>query len=286
MNFQPKDDVLSEDKAVVSAGKRRTKELFHYLVMTFQSMLPPEKAEQFGRIAEELEASVVDNCANCPNAMQRLSARDPRRNRFLLRLVVSRVSPLFSGDRPSLPRSLIEGLDRYLKKAFGPIMYDELNAEANQILDHLAVDDDQEMWEHIRRDPQIKRFVDTVFIRILFRFENFAQGKKTFMSILDKTMQEISRYQFGEAQFSAVFEALFAELWGETKVDEQRLRWDFLFGDGTSQRIATILTQGLARWLRRQEGGQILQSGTSAAKRREAATAAAEQGPYSIKDRN
>ena len=229
-------------------------------------MLPPEKAEQFGRIAQELEATVAESFADdaTPEAKH-----DPRRNRFLLRLVVSRVSHLFTGDRPMMPRSLIEGLDRYLVKAFGPIMYEECNVEADQTLVNLNTDDDHAMWDGIRKSPQMRRFVDTLFIRLLFRFENFPNGKKTFISIIDRTMQDVSHYNFGESQFNAVFEALFSDLWLELKKDEQRLRWDFLFGDGTSAKLAAILTQGLERWLKRQEGGKMLAASSGAAKRRE-----------------
>ncbi len=103
------------------------------------------------------------------------------------------------------------------------------------------------------------------------------------MSILDKTMRDVSNFNFGETQFLAVFESLFSDLWIELKNDEQRLRWDFLFGDGTSAKLGTILTQGLARWLKRQEGGKILADGRAAAKRREADAAAAELMPVSQK---
>ncbi len=167
---------MGENKPSGVSGQR-TRELFHYLVTTFQSMLPPEKAEQFGRIALELEAAVAETYVDAP-APEQPKAHDPRRNRFLLRLVVGRVSPLFSGDRPSMPRSLIEGLDRYLMKAFGPIIYEELNAEADQILINLNTNDDHAMWEGIRRAPQMRRFVDTIFIRILFVLRISRTAKK------------------------------------------------------------------------------------------------------------
>jgi hypothetical protein len=174
---------------------------------------------------------------------------DPRRSRFLLRLVVSRVSHLFAGDKATMPRSLIEGLDRYLNKALGAIIYEELNAEADQLLYNLNIDDDKQMWEGIRKVPQWRRFVDTIFIRILFRFENFPKGKKTFMNILAMTMEERSCFIFGEDHFHQVFEALFSDLWIQIQREETRIQWEFLFGDGTVKRLGAILRQGLPRHL-------------------------------------
>jgi hypothetical protein len=248
----------------------RTRELFRYLISTFQTMLPAERAEQFDRVGVEVESCLEDNCRACLHAQREgITPRDPRRTRFLLRLVVSRVSHRFAGDKATMPRSLIEGVDQYLRKAFGQIIYDELNAEADQILYDLNIDDDYAMWEHIRKSPPMRRFVDTVFIRILFRFESFPAGKKTFVSIVDRTMQDLSHVSFTDENFYGVFEDLFSHLWRELKDEEQRLRWDFMFGDGTSKRLVAILKLGLERWLKRQEGGAALSTQRAAATARE-----------------
>lgn len=247
------DSQDSVPKPELAVHPRKNRALFEYLITTFQSMLPPEKAEQFGLIADDLLKAVEDNCGVCQTVSQQMLApqRDPRRSRFLLRLVIGKVSHLFSGPRPMMPRSLIEGLDRYLKKAFGPMIYDELNAEADQLLFQLNCDDDKEMWQRIRENSDWARFVDTVFIRILFRFENFTNGKKTFMAILDATMLDGSQVSFTDDYFYAVFEALFSELYEHMEQEEQRLRWDFHFGDGTCKRIGGILEQGLVRYLKK-----------------------------------
>jgi len=236
-------------------------------------MLAADKAAQFAVVADELDRSIEDNCQACRQSLQQSESgapRDPRRSRFLLRLVVSRVSHLFVGDKAVMPRSLIEGLDRYLNKAIGSIMYEELNAEANQLLYNLNVDDDRQMWDGIRKVPQWRRFVDTVFIRILFRFENFAKGKKTFMSILAMTMEEQSRFAFGDDQFYLVFEALFADLWNQMQHEETRIEWDFLFGDGTVKRLEVILRSGLVYWLKRKENVVLASGRLAAAKTPEA----------------
>jgi len=256
---QGDDDREAADAQALAVHPRKNLELFQYLITTFQSMLPPEKGAAFAMVADELIKSVGENCTACQAASHDIvsSQRDPRRSRFLLRLVVGKVSHLFSGPRPMMPRTLIEGLDRYLKKAFGPMIYDELNAEADQLLYRLNCDDDKEMWRLIRENPDWARFVDTVFIRILFRFENFAHGKKIFMTILDTTMQEISKFNFTNDHFSAVFEALFSDLYEHMEMEEQRLRWDFHFGDGTCKRIGGILDQGLVNYLKKRNSRML-----------------------------
>lgn len=264
---QQTSDASSTD-AVLAAYKRMTRELFHQLLSTFQGMLPPEKATQFALVGEELKSTIIDKLDQVAQQAGGLE-RDKRRNRFLLRLVLSKVSHLFGGKQATMPRSLIEALDSYLIKAFGPIIYEELNNEADQILWNLHAGDDHQLWESINKNPPVRRFVDTIFIRILFRFENFAAGKKTFISIVDRTMQDKSNFNFNEDHFFAVFESMFSELWTEAQNEGQRIRWDFLFGDGTSARIIEILKQGLNRWLKRKAGGSILATGRAAAARRE-----------------
>lgn len=250
-------------EGILTGFPKRNRDLFHYLITTFQSMLPSDKATQFALIADELERAIVDNCQTCSLSQSEgrpQAIRDPRRSRFLLRLVVGRVSHLFSGDHPSLPRSLIEGLDRYLKKAFGEIIYEELNSEADGLLYSLNVNDDEEMWRRIQAEPAYRRFVHIVFIRILFRFENFSHGKKVFNGILSQTMQEFSHFDFQDKHFSKVFESLFSHLWVDLETEENRVRWDFQFGDGASKRIETVLRQGLEDWLKRRDK-KVLGSG-------------------------
>jgi hypothetical protein len=128
------------------------------------------------------------------------------------------------------------------------------------MLCNLNIDDDVQMWAGIRKNVQWRRFVDTIFVRILFRFESFTLGKKTFMNIVNMTMEEQSRFTFDEEQFFAVFEALFIDLWKDLQLEDQRIRWDFLFGDGAAKRLDAILNQGLVHWLKRKDH-KVLGSG-------------------------
>jgi hypothetical protein len=253
--------------------------MFRTLVETFRASVPAERHERFEALSTRLFASIDENCAACKRACADAAAGacaepcggtpeadkgDFRRKRFLLRVVVGKASHLFDGRRskPPLPRATIEGVDRYMRKAFGDIVYDELDAEAASVLRDIDTTTDSAMWAAIRRDPLRRRFVDTVLLRLLFRFERWDVAKKTFCIIVDSTIRDViqSRYDFDEAKFDAVFEALFAELWLELEKDEQRVRWDFMFGDGASKRIEAILSQGLAGWLERRRT-RVLASG-------------------------
>jgi hypothetical protein len=222
-------------------------------------MLPPDKATQFRTVGREIEKMLEEHTrsfiSSLPPEMQAaaLSVRDPRRSRFLLRLVAGKVSQLFASKNPKLPKSVIEGLDQFMRKAFGPVVYEELNSEADDMFKGLPASDDDEMWRQIRANVHWRRFADTIMIRILFRFENFASGKKTFMLIVGKVMQDVSHFQFTDQLFSLIFNALFNDLLFELQNDDQRLRWDFMFGDGTSARLMTILVEGLQ--LKNRKGG-------------------------------
>jgi len=230
---------------------KKNQDLFNYLINTFVSMLPADKAQQFRTIAKEIERLLDEHTrafiASLPADLQAaaLSARDPRRSRFLLRLITGRVSNLFASKNPKLPKSIIEGLDQFLIKAFGQVVYDELNAEADDMLRGIPTGDDEEMWRQIRATPHWRRFAETILIRILFRFEDFPSGKKRFMLIVGRVMQDVSKFTFTDSHFNLIFAALFGDLLYELQNDEQRVRWDFMFGDGTSARLMQILVEGL-----------------------------------------
>ncbi|MBY0431177.1 MAG: hypothetical protein K2Q10_08265 [Rhodospirillales bacterium] len=228
------------------AFPKRNLQLFHYLVSIFIQRLDPQQAEQFRALAAELERSVADNCRQCvtfcdsPVGVVRAVVKDPRRQRFLLRLVVAHIANLFVGDNAPFPRSLVEGIDRYMKKSMGDIIYGDLNIEAEDLLIKLNTDDDKELWDKIQNTPEWRRFADNIFIRIMLRFENYERAKKTFIQVMDSTMKEKSNFHFVDGHFLIVFKAMFADIWKGLGNEEQRLRWDYMFGDGTSKKLALI----------------------------------------------
>lgn len=227
--------------------RRRNEELFSYLVNTFVKFLDNEKAAEFRRVIAVLEKSVEDNCRSCTlsfdASVQEERARrfrDPRRQRFLLRLVSSRCAHLFAGDRAVFPRSVVEGLDNYLRKSLGDVIYGEINEEAASLLAKITSKDDDEMMEKIRANVEWKRFYDLILIRILLRFEQFPKAQKTFITIIDRTMQDKSQFNFTEIHFPWLFNALFSDIFAQLSIEEQRLRWDYMFGDGTSRKLENI----------------------------------------------
>ncbi len=244
---------------------RRNKDLFNYLISTFQSMLPEEEAEKFRRLAEQLNDAVRDNCASCQAAacasspeplrigvVSGTANKDPRRQRFLLRLIAARISYLFIGETAILPKTVAEGLDRYLKKAMGDVIYSELNNEAENLLARLGTDNDKEIWERIYAEQDRRRFAENILIRILLKFENFPAAKRIFMSVVGMAMNEGGKFQLKDGHFHILFEALFGDMARNLENEGQRIMWDYQLGENTSTRLQQIIRAAKAD--RRQPG--------------------------------
>ncbi len=234
---------------------RRNRELFNYLISTFKGLLPEEEKVKFARLAAELNQAVADNCAACqtvaraeaePSRVGVVSKpsgagfRDPRRQRFLLRLISARISHLFAGDKAILPKSVVEGMDRYMTKALGDIVYAELNREAEMLLEKLATDDDKQIWERIYESPDSRRFAETILIRILLKFENFQAAKRIFMSIVGMAMNEGSQFQMKDGHFHILFEGMFGDIAQNLRSESQRIVWDYQFGEETGKKLTVI----------------------------------------------
>ena len=114
---------------------------------------------------------------------------------------------------------------------------------------------------------QWRRFVDTIFIRILFRFENFPLGKKTFINIVDYDDAGAVAFRLRRGTVLFGIQIALCQLMEGLQDEEQRIRWDFLYGDGAAKRLDAILAQGLVRWLKRKDrkvSGPVASSPTSA----------------------
>lgn len=229
------------------AHQKRNRDLFNYLANTFSAMLPQEAAGRFREVISELERAVMQNCSACAKLSDLpvgiVSIRqplDPRRSRFLLRLVSARVSHLFVGEAAIFPKTVVEGLDRYLLKALGEIIYRELNNEGQDLFRKIATDDDKEICERIQGNVDWRRFADTILIRILLKFENFQAGKRVFMSVIGMAMGATGNFQFKDGHFHILWEALFGDVAKSIANEEQRLYWDYQFGEGTSQKLQKV----------------------------------------------
>ncbi|OEJ68493.1 hypothetical protein [Magnetovibrio blakemorei] len=163
------------------------------------------------------------------------------RSKFLLRLIAGRFSHLFSGsDNPIFPREVVMGFDNYLDKLLGEVLYSELNVESQELLSQFQTDDDGEIWKMIGKNDRHKRFAYNILIRILLKFEDFDWAKRNFISILNNVTERRSGFLFEDKHFQLLFTALFSDLFRALWDDEESIKLDFMFGDGTADRLDGI----------------------------------------------
>lgn len=163
------------------------------------------------------------------------------RSKFLLRLIAGRFSHLFADpNNPVFPREVVMGFDNYLNKLLGGLLYGELNVEAQELLSYFHTDDDGEIWREIGKNDRHKRFAYNILIRILLKFEDFDWAKRNFISILNNVTERQSGFLFEDQHFQLLFTALFSDLFKALWDDEASLKLDFMFGEGTADRIDGI----------------------------------------------
>ncbi|MBL4692309.1 MAG: hypothetical protein JKY92_03170 [Magnetovibrio sp.] len=181
-------------------------------------------------------ASPAQNQANVENPEE-----TGNRSMFLLRLIAGRFSHLFAdSENPVFPRDVVKGFDNYLYKLLGEVLYEELNVESQELLSNFSTDDDGEIWAMIGKNDRHKRFAYNILIRILLKFEDFSWAKRNFMSILNNVTERGSGFLFEDQHFQLLFTALFSDLFKTLWDDEQSLKLDFMFGDGTADRLSGI----------------------------------------------
>lgn len=163
------------------------------------------------------------------------------RSKFLLRLIAGRFSHLFADpENPIFPREVVMGFDNYLAKLLGDVLYSELNVEAQELLSQFQTDDDGEIWKMIAANDRHKRFAYNILIRILLKFEDFEWAKRNFISILNNVTERKSGFLFEDAHFQLLFTALFSDLFRALWDDEESVKLDFMFGEGTADRLDGI----------------------------------------------
>ena len=166
------------------------------------------------------------------------------RSKFLLRLIAGRFSHLFADpNQPIFPREVVKGFDDYMIKLLGEVLYGELNIEAQELLSQFTSDDDGEIWKLIGENDRHKRFAYNILIRILMKFEDFDWARRNFVSILNNVTERTSGFIFEDKHFQLLFNALFSDLFKALWDDEESLKLDFMFGDGTADRLDGIRDQ-------------------------------------------
>jgi len=196
-------------------------------------------------VAEKVRASGPAPVQSASPAKAAAAAQQPReqgnRSKFLLRLIAGRFSHLFADpNNPVFPREVVMGFDNYLVKLLGEMLYSELNVEAQELLSYFTTDDDGEIWKQISKNDRHKRFAYNILIRILLKFEDFDWAKRNFISILNNVTERTSGFLFEDQHFQLLFTALFSDLFKALWDDEESLKLDFMFGEGTTDRIDGI----------------------------------------------
>ena len=173
-----------------------------------------------------------------------------RRTKFILRLLIARVSHLFEdrgGWGQRLRRDFLRGFDRYLVQLLGKSLYEQMNAEAGDILSVLDVDEDAEIWRKIYLDENHKVFGFSILIKFLEKFEHFDRGRRSFTSIVNSSIMKdadkgkyLDRYVLDEGQFMMVFGTMFSDLFSVLGDADEAEELDSTFGAGTWEKMERI----------------------------------------------
>lgn len=197
-------------------------------------------------VAEKAKNEALVALASSPEQAAEAAAQQPQqesgnRSKFLLRLIAGRFSHLFADpENPVFPREVVMGFDNYLAKLLGEVLYSELNVEAQELLSQFQTDDDGEIWKMIAQNDRHKRFAYNILIRILLKFEDFDWAKRNFIAILNNVTERRSGFLFEDTHFQLLFTALFSDLFRALWDDEESVKLDFMFGDGTADRLDGI----------------------------------------------
>ena len=112
-----------------------------------------------------------------------------------------------------MPHQFVHGFDEYLRLLMGENLYNQLNAEAKNLLDKIESDDDALIWREIILVEQYRRFSFNILIRIIMKFRNFSKNKRNFFITINKSFEKkVDR--FSEHHFNIVFMTLFSDIFG------------------------------------------------------------------------
>lgn len=235
------NSLLTQDKKTIKFDED-IKELVREIEVVIRTNMlnyGNEVAEQV-RSQAPAPAAQLGSGGFAPNAPK--PVEQGNRSMFLLRLIAGRFSHLFADpNNPVFPREVVMGFDNYLMKLLGEVLYGELNVEAEELLSNFSTDeDDGTIWKEIGKNDRHKRFAYNILIRILLKFEDFEWAKRNFISILNNVTERQSGFLFEDQHFQLLFTALFSDLFKALWDDEESLKLDFMFGEGTADRLDGI----------------------------------------------
>lgn len=243
LDLMMRNNLLTKDKKTEKFDED-LKELVREIEVVIRTNMLNHGNEVAEKVRAQLRAQVqgTGEPIKAPQAGPRRESGN--RSKFLLRLIAGRFSHLFADpENPVFPREVVMGFDNYMVKLLGEVLYGELNVEAQELLSYFQTDDDGEIWKEISKNDRHKRFAYNILIRILLKFEDFDWAKRNFISILNNVTERKSGFLFDDMHFQLLFTALFSDLFRALWDDEESLKLDFMFGEGTTARIDSIRDQ-------------------------------------------
>lgn len=174
-----------------------------------------------------------------------------RRQKFLLRLLIGKISHLLSdhlGRQQVIPRAFLNGFDEYLMMLLGQQFYDELNPRAEELLGRISSDDDFHIWRVILSNDEYFSFSYTILVQILLKFRPFSRGKRNFMAIINMVITDslkiLGKYDgrdaFTDGHFNLVFATLFSDIFNAIDTEKGQKEMDVLIGPGTASELLII----------------------------------------------
>jgi len=242
LDLMMSNDLLTRDKKTAKLDED-IKELVREIEVVIRTNLLNHGNEVAEKVRNDalIAAASGENASNDVDVEETQQQQPGNRSKFLLRLIAGRFSHLFADpDNPVFPREVVMGFDNYLAKLLGDVLYSELNIEAQELLSQFQTDDDGEIWKMIGQNDRHKRFAYNILIRILLKFEDFDWAKRNFVSILNNVTERQSGFLFQDTHFQVLFTALFSDLFRALWDDEESIKLDFMFGDGTADRLDGI----------------------------------------------
>ena len=164
------------------------------------------------------------------------------RSRFLLRLVCASFSGAFSESADYIPRSIIEGFDRFLEGVFGET-YGLLNDKFEFIIQDFTDCPDERLWERIFADDFRYHMAIRVLHDLILKFGKYGAEKTFLINAINGEIPPGQRFLFNDRHFELVFLSLFYHLHHYAS-ENQRL-FDWIYGEGAAETVTEIFTAHL-----------------------------------------